>query len=263
MSHNGDPVTGTFVWFERRARDVEAVWRFYQGVFGWERGEPEPAWGAPPGHGAALVRVGGAHLGRIAPADSRVPSAGPWIGYVAVHDLDAAVAGAARAGGRTSQPPAELPGRGRYAVLLDPGGAAFAAVQWMRAPGPPLPTGPLAFCWSELLTPDPEPAAQFCSRVFGWTQDVGEPNPQGPYWLLRRAGRAIAGVVRRAADAEIGPGWLHYVRIPQIDAAARRATRLGGTLLLRPTLAPRAGRFAVLADPEGVPIALFEGRAGR
>ena len=52
-----------------------------------------------------------------------------WLAYFAVDDTDAAVAKAMELGAGSIVPPESMEGVGRYAVLTDPGGAAFGVHQ--------------------------------------------------------------------------------------------------------------------------------------
>lgn len=49
-----------------------------------------------------------------------------WNSYVTVEDLDAAVAKAEELGATICMPATAIPGKGRFASLLDPQGAAIA-----------------------------------------------------------------------------------------------------------------------------------------
>jgi hypothetical protein len=51
-----------------------------------------------------------------------------WMSYIAVDDVDARVAKAAKAGAKLTKPVFEVPGVGRIAVLMEPGGAGIG---WM------------------------------------------------------------------------------------------------------------------------------------
>ena len=52
-----------------------------------------------------------------------------WMVYFAVADCDATAARAAQAGGRVIVEPLSIPTAGRLALLVDPGGALFGALQ--------------------------------------------------------------------------------------------------------------------------------------
>ena len=53
-----------------------------------------------------------------------------WMVYFGVDDVDATARLAQSLGGRQYVPPTDIPGVGRFAVLSDPQGAAFAVVRF-------------------------------------------------------------------------------------------------------------------------------------
>ena len=63
-----------------------------------------------------------------------------------------------------------------------------------------------------------------------------------------------------AADAQIRPGWLGYVAVDDVDAAAARAARLGGVVQVAPTDIGDISRFAIFSDPQAAWLALFKWR---
>ena len=54
-----------------------------------------------------------------------------WLPYVGVRDVDATARDVTRLGGTVLHEPAGIPGLGRFAVIRDPPGAAFAILQRM------------------------------------------------------------------------------------------------------------------------------------
>jgi hypothetical protein len=121
---------GTFVWNELATHDVEAARAFYAEALDWTFEEfplPQgPYWVAKAGE-----RVVGGLTGMETAA---VPGDTPrWFAFVEVDDVDARVAKAAGLGATVLQPPEDVPGVGRVAVLRDPTGAAIG---WMTSPRP-------------------------------------------------------------------------------------------------------------------------------
>jgi uncharacterized protein len=58
------------------------------------------------------------------------PKAPPcWLPYVAVADCDATAAKAKALGGQVVAPPTDIPDIGRFAVVVDPLGAAIAVIR--------------------------------------------------------------------------------------------------------------------------------------
>jgi predicted enzyme related to lactoylglutathione lyase len=107
-----------FVWFDltTTSSDVNGVRNFYTELFGWTLG---------PGMGdyQGFLTDSEQPWAGIRPADA--PSAGRWIPYVVVDDLDAAVKKAVALGGGIVRDKA-TGAAGTSIVVTDPAGAAVA-----------------------------------------------------------------------------------------------------------------------------------------
>jgi predicted enzyme related to lactoylglutathione lyase len=107
-------------------------------------------------------------------------------------------------------------------------------------------------CWVQTLQPDPDAARNFYKALLGW-----EFGADGGVAQLR--GRDVAGIDMLPAGGV--PAWITYIRVENADDAAQRATEAGGAVLIGTLDASPAGRFAVLADPAGVPFCVWEAGA--
>lgn len=120
------------------------------------------------------------------------------------------------------------------------------------------------FVWYELMTSDPAAATAFYTRVVGWTAaDAGMPGMS--YTLVSAGPTQVAGLMAipeaaRAMGAR--PGWLGYIAVADVDAAAAKAAAAGAAIHHAPEDIPGVGRFAALADPQGASFALFRGSPG-
>ena len=116
------------------------------------------------------------------------------------------------------------------------------------------------FVWYDLLTNAPDAAIAFYRQIIGWETQVWE-GPQ-PYTMWARAdGGTIGGVMDlppEAAEAGAPPHWMSYLSTPDVEQTIADAKRLGATVHLPATDIPQVGRFAIIADPQGATIALFE-----
>jgi uncharacterized protein len=115
------------------------------------------------------------------------------------------------------------------------------------------------FVWYEHLTRDVPAAIAFYSDVVGWkTQPFG----QGSDYLMWVGSQGPLGGVIRLPDelARMGvpPHWMAHVAVDDVDAAAARVSQLGGALRKPPEDIPTVGRFAIVADPQGAVISLFQ-----
>ena len=117
---------GKFCWNELNTRDVERAKRFYGDALGWSF-EAMPM---DEGMTYWLINMGDESVGGIFdisdPFYKDLPES--WLSYIAVDNVDARVAKAVRAGAKVMKPAFDVPGVGRIAILLEPGGAA---VGWM------------------------------------------------------------------------------------------------------------------------------------
>ena len=52
--------------------------------------------------------------------------------------------------------------------------------------------------------------------------------------------------------------WLAYIKVPKLDETVSRAQKLGATLIAARTEVKGVGWFAVLQDPGGARIGVFE-----
>jgi predicted enzyme related to lactoylglutathione lyase len=115
---------------------------------------------------------------------------------------------------------------------------------------------PGTFSWSELATSDAAAAKTFYAAVFGWDY---EDNPIGDgqvYSMAKRDG----GYVGALFDSEQPPHWNCYVTVASADDAAAKAAGLGATAIAEPFDVMDVGRMAVISDPQGAALCLWEAR---
>ncbi|MCL4189219.1 MAG: VOC family protein [Rhodobacteraceae bacterium] len=113
---------GTVWWSELMTRDVVAARDYYAAVCGWE-------WATMPmsdGDYHVASRGGRMIAGMMditaMPGMEGVPP--HWFTYLAVDDVDAAVARTRALGGSVHREPWDVPGVGRIAIVADPAGAS-------------------------------------------------------------------------------------------------------------------------------------------
>jgi uncharacterized protein len=113
------------------------------------------------------------------------------------------------------------------------------------------------FVWYDLMTTDPNSAADFYTKVAGWGTQAWEGSPT-PYTMWTTHDTPIGGVVKLAPEmGPTPPHWIGYVAVPNVDESAKQAESLGGRVLSQPMDIPEVGRFAVISDPQGAAIAIF------
>lgn len=115
--------------------------------------------------------------------------------------------------------------------------------------------------WVDLSTSDVAGALGFYSALFGW---VDEPNEAGEDFVyhMQKLGDEYASAISllRADEAEMGvpPHWVTYLAVDDVDAVAARVTSAGGALVAGPFDVMDAGRMAVVADPTGGLVSLWQ-----
>ncbi|HEV8254824.1 MAG TPA: VOC family protein [Vicinamibacteria bacterium] len=121
---------------------------------------------------------------------------------------------------------------------------------------------PGRFCWPELATSDPEGAKRFYAEIFGWTAEDSPAGPGMTYTMLRLRGKDV-GALYGQGEREKGvpPHWNTYVSVASADEAASKARQLGGTVLAGPFEVMEHGRMAVLQDPAGAALCVWQARS--
>jgi predicted enzyme related to lactoylglutathione lyase len=118
-----------------------------------------------------------------------------------------------------------------------------------------------SFCWLELGTTDSGAAKNFYSKLFGWTAEDLPMGPDMTYTMFRLGGNDVGGayqLMKDQLDAHVPPHWMPYVKVDSADASAAKAVQLGGKQIVPPSDIPSVGRFAVIQDPTGAHINIFE-----
>ncbi len=117
------------------------------------------------------------------------------------------------------------------------------------------------FCWVDLATTDQEGAKAFYGDLLGWSY-LDIPTGVGTSYSL-----ALLAAERVAAIHPVPPSpaglpahWTSYVSVASADNVARRATDLGGTVVMAPADIMTAGRMAVIQDPTGATLSVWEAR---
>jgi predicted enzyme related to lactoylglutathione lyase len=114
--------------------------------------------------------------------------------------------------------------------------------------------------WYELLTTDPDAAAEFYTGAVGWK--VRNSGMEGVDYRLWSAPDAdIGGLMKLPDGAPMPPMWLGYVGVADVDRKAAEVKQRGGAIHMPPTDIPNVGRFAMVADPQGVVFYVMRGNS--
>jgi predicted enzyme related to lactoylglutathione lyase len=118
---------GSLCWNELATGDTDRAAAFYSEVFGWQ---PRADMGDTPYTSFVLGERPAAGMLAIQPEWGEVPP--HWLVYFAVEDGNAAVAQARELGAKILVEPTKIPGVGTFAVIQDPQGAVFGAIELVQ-----------------------------------------------------------------------------------------------------------------------------------
>jgi len=114
---------------------------------------------------------------------------------------------------------------------------------------------PGMFCWIELATNDAAAAKSFYPSVFGWKiNDI--PIPDGSVYTMLQVDGHDLGALYENKDHP--PAWNSYVNVNSVDESAQRAQENGANVIAQPFDVMDVGRMAVIADPTGASLCLWQ-----
>ena len=247
---------GSWVWYELMSPDPDASKAFYETVVGWQ---------VSTGHGdntdyGFIANADGSMTGGLLRLSSEMAEHGArpcWLGYIGVDDVDAAVTAIEIAGGKTLMPARDVAMAGRFAMVADPGGAAF----YIMTPTPPpgggestvftaLPHSGRAG-WNELIAADPSREIGFYTGLFGWSlPDAMDMGAMGKYQFIAHDGVTVGAIMPLMPQVPAAM-WNHYFWVAGIDAAKGLIEANGGQVVNGPMEVP-GGLWTIQAiDPQG------------
>ena len=247
---------GTPCWVDLGIPDIKKAISFYTGLFGWDVEE-----GGPEVGGYSTARIGGRFAAGLGPKMGGDQQPTMWTTYLAVQDADATAAKITGAGGQLVMNPMDVMDLGRMAVAMDTTGGAFGIWQAATMIGAEVVNTAGALTWNEQMSHDFEAATKFYGAVFGY--EFGDMStPDFTYATLNLSGQPVGGIGAYPPGVPQGtPGsWAVYFGVADTDAAAAKATELGGTIEHQPTDTPY-GRMAIVADDQGARLSLMSVRA--
>lgn len=112
-------------------------------------------------------------------------------------------------------------------------------------------------CWADLMTSDLPRAREFYTRLFGWTTQESGPE-YGDYVTFQMGGEDVAGMGAQEPDSTLPDAWTTYLAVTDADATVAAARAAGAEVLAEPMDVGAIGRMAILMDPTGAPIGIWE-----
>jgi predicted enzyme related to lactoylglutathione lyase len=252
------PWHGSFIWYELMTSDQDAAIDFYTRVVGWTASDADQ-----PDMRYTILSAGGRGVGGIMQLTDQMTSGGArpgWLGYIGAGDTDAKAKEIEAAGGKILMEPGDIPNVGRFAMVADPGGAAFYLLTPLpqgEAPAPLAPETPGRFSWHELYSSLGDKAAfEFYAGQFGWeTATEMDMGPMGTYRIFAKDGTQLGGMMNKPENIPVST-WGFYANVDGIDAAIARIAANGGQVLMGPHEVPGGSWIVQAADPQGANFAL-------
>lgn len=112
-------------------------------------------------------------------------------------------------------------------------------------------------CWVDLMTSDTARSRAFYCELFGWTAE--EPAAEfGGYFNFSKDGVWVAGCMAQQPGSEMPDVWSVYLTSDDAAKTAEAATANGGQIYSEPMAVGDLGTMAVLADPGGAAVGLWQ-----
>jgi hypothetical protein len=249
MPHRDGYPQGVPSWVDLATGDLDGAKAFYGALFGWAMEDQE----MPPGVDGyyTMAYLDGGSVAGIGNQPPDAPEGMPpvWTTYFAVDDVDEVVARVEGAGGTVMMPTMQIMGSGRMAMVVDPTGGMVGLWEAGEHKGAQVVNQHGALVWNELITPEPDTAADFYDAILGTTHETGPMGGDGDYTVINVDGRSVAGAMALPEHQGVPTAWTVYFATDDIDATVAKAEALGGTVMNR--VDSPAGPLAVIADPQG------------
>ncbi|MCA9123052.1 MAG: VOC family protein [Planctomycetaceae bacterium] len=116
-----------------------------------------------------------------------------------------------------------------------------------------------AISWRDLTVPNASEVREFYEAVVGWTNTPVEMGGYQDFCMnTPGTGETVAGICHaRGANAGLPAQWLIYVNVVNLMKSIAECKSRGGKVLSEPK-ALGSGQCAVIQDPAGACVALFE-----
>jgi predicted enzyme related to lactoylglutathione lyase len=112
------------------------------------------------------------------------------------------------------------------------------------------------FVWHEQVSSDPKQAQEFYAQLFGWESEVFKPG-EIDYTMISSGGQTHGGF-GKAMEGAPPPHWLGHLRVKSVDETIEKAKSAGGKLAAGPFDMSEVGRMAIIADPQGAFVGVFQ-----
>ena len=254
---------GTPFWVDLASSDITTSMTFYANLFGWGYDE------APPeevgGRRYVWAKTSFGYPAGIALLNDEEIASGAkpgWDVQLLVDDIEEVTRRFADFGGSIVEAPAKVGEYGIGAEIADPTGGRVNIWQAFQS-GPTIKHEHGSMQWCELMTPDPEAAAEFYRLSLEVKTDPMEMRDGSVNSIVSTADGPVMGIsaLGGLSDELVarlgGPTWIVYFNVDDVDAAVERAVQNGAELPDPPWDVPGIGRIAWIYDPLGALLGLI------
>jgi len=118
---------------------------------------------------------------------------------------------------------------------------------------------PGQFCWNELATNNLQASKDFYGKVFGW-KFIDHSMGDTTYTMIQLGDNNFGGIWSIPKDQEhhIPPHWMSYILVKNLNESVKSAEKAGASIIKPATQAGEMGKFAIITDPVGAHIAMWE-----
>ena len=120
------------------------------------------------------------------------------------------------------------------------------------------------FNWVDLMTTAPDSAKSFYGTLFGWTFEDRPVPDAPPYSMAFKGDRPVAALFAMPDEKvaqKIPPHWQTYINVDNLETALEKCQTYGGKVIVPPCEIMEAGRMAVVQDPSGAFVNLWQAKA--
>ena len=111
--------------------------------------------------------------------------------------------------------------------------------------------------WVDLQTSDQAGAKAFYTALFGWSYNDAPVGDGAVYSMAQKNGKDVAAIAPLPMPG-VPPHWNTYVTVADVDATVAQVPGAGGSTMGDPFDVMDAGRMAIIADPTGAMLCLWQ-----
>lgn len=118
-----------------------------------------------------------------------------------------------------------------------------------------------AFCWSENITTDVDRVKAFYQGLFQWDAQDKPATASKQTSMFSLEGQPTGAAVAmppELAKQGVPSHWAHFISTPDLDATLAQVQPAGGSILKGAFDVLDAGRMALILDPAGCPLSLWQ-----